>query len=137
MLNLRRMPVTAGILFGLCILHPAKAQAFELTGAWASQTDLCTLVFTKKGNQIVFTELSDLFGSGFIVDGDRIRGRSTKCTIKSKKQAGDSLELSTACATSIMTSNVRFNLKIIDDNNMSRAFPEIPGMTLKYSRCSI
>src|ERR1700760_2445392 len=137
MLDLRRMPVTAAMLFGLCILQPAKARAFELTGAWASQTDLCTLVFKKKGNQIVFTELSDLFGSGFIADGDRLRGRATRCTIKSKKQDGDSLELATACATSIMTSNVRFNLKIIDDNNLDRLFPEIAGMTLKYSRCSL
>src|SRR3954464_10021572 len=74
MLDLRRMPTAVAILFGLNILQPAKAQAFELTGAWASQTDLCPLVFTRKGNQVVFTELSDLFGSGFIVDGDRIRG---------------------------------------------------------------
>ena len=81
--------------------------------------------------------MSDLFGSGFVVDGSRIRGRTARCTIKSKKQDGDALELSTACATSIMTSNVRFNLKIIDDNNVSRSFPEIPGMTLKYSRCSL
>jgi hypothetical protein len=125
------------MLLGLGVLQPGKAGAFELTGAWASQTDLCPLVFTKKGNQVVFTELSDLFGSGFIVDGDRIRGRSTKCTIKSKKQAGDSLELLAACATSIMTSNVRFNLTIIDDNSLNRMFPEIAGMTLKYSRCSI
>ena len=137
MLDLRRMPVTVAILFGLSVLQPAKVQAFELTGAWASQTDLCTLVFTKKGNQVVFTELSDLFGSGFIVDGSRIRGRAARCTIKSKKQAGDSLELSTACATSIMTSSVRFNLKVIDDNNLDRLFPEIPGMTLKYTRCSL
>jgi hypothetical protein len=137
MLNLHRMSVAAAILFGLNILQPAEVQAFELTGAWASQTDLCPLVFTKKGNQVVFTELSDLFGSGFIVDGDRMRGRSTKCTIKSKKQAGDSLELLAACATSIMTSNVRFNLKIVDDNSLDRLFPEIAGMTLKYSRCSL
>jgi len=131
------MPVTVAILFGLSVLQPAKVEAFELTGAWASQTDLCTLVFTKKGNQVVFTELSDLFGSGFIVDGNRIRGRSTKCTIKSKKQVGDSLELSAACATSIMNSSVRFNLKVIDDNNLDRLFPEIAGMTLKYTRCSL
>jgi len=54
-----------------------------------------------------------------------------------EKQVGDSLELSTACATSIMTSSVRFNLKVIDDNNLDRLFPEIAGMTLKYSRCSL
>lgn len=137
MVDPRRIPLTVAILSGLGVLQPAKVQAFELTGAWASQTDLCALVFKKKGNQVVFTELSDLFGSGFIVDGDRVRGRATRCTIKSKKQEGDSLELSAACVTSIMTSSVRFNLKIIDDNNLSRSFPEIPGMTLKYSRCSL
>jgi hypothetical protein len=137
MLNARRLPAVVVMMSALGVLFPVAAHAFELTGAWASQTDLCTLVFTKKGDQVVFTELSDLFGSGFIVDGSRIRGRSTKCTIKSKKQDGDSLELSTACATSIMTSNVRFNLKIVDDNTLNRLFPEIAGMTLKYSRCSL
>jgi hypothetical protein len=132
-----RLPTIAVLLLGLTVLQPIEARAFELTGAWASQTDLCPLVFTKKGNQVVFTELSDLFGSGFIVDGDRIRGRSTKCTIKSKKPVGDNLELLAACATSIMTSSVRFNLKVIDDNNLDRGFPEIARMTLKYSRCSL
>ena len=40
------------------------------------------------------------------------------CTIKSKKQEGDSLELSAACASSIMTQDVQFSLKIIDDNTI-------------------
>ena len=137
MSNARRLLAVAAILFGLLVMQPVEVQAMELTGAWASQSDLCKLVFTKKDNQVVFAELSDLYGSGFIVDGNRIRGRSVKCTIKSKKQDGDSLELSTACATSIMTSSVRFNLKIIDDNTIDRLFPEIAGMTLKYSRCSL
>ena len=137
MSNARRLLAVAAILFGLLVIQPVEVQAMELTGAWASQSDLCKLVFTKKDNQVVFAELSDLYGSGFIVDGNRIRGRSVKCTIKSKKQDGDSLELSTACATSIMTSSVRFNLKVIDDNNLDRLFPEIAGMTLKYARCSL
>src|SRR4051794_7331284 len=114
MFDSRRIPLTAALIFGLGVLQPAKTEAFELTGAWASQTDLCRSVFTKKGNQVVFTELSDLFGSGFIVDGNRIRGRATRCTIKDTQRQGDRLELSAACATSIMTSSVRFNLKIVD-----------------------
>ena len=125
------------MLLGLGAVEPIEAKAIELTGAWASQTDLCKLVFTKKGNQAVFTELSDLFGSGFIIDGSRIRGRSTRCTIKSQKQDGDSLELSSACATSIMTSNVRFSLKVVDDNTLLRLIPEVPGMEIKYYRCAI
>ena len=132
-----RLPGAAAMLFSLGVVLPAQADAFELTGAWASQADLCKLVFTKKGNQVAFAEFSDLFGSGFIIDGIRIRGKSARCTIKSKKQEGDDLELSAACATSIMNQSVHFSLKVIDDNTVSRLFPEIPGMTLKYSRCSI
>jgi hypothetical protein len=132
-----RLSTIAIVMLGVAVLHPVEAQAFELTGSWASQADLCKLVFTKKGNQVVFAEMSDLFGSGFIVDGSRMRGKSAQCTIKSKKQEGDGLELDAACATSIMNQSVHFSLKIIDDNNVSRSFAEIPGMSLNYSRCSI
>jgi len=36
MLDLRRILLAVAILFGLNVLQPAKARAFELTGAWAS-----------------------------------------------------------------------------------------------------
>jgi hypothetical protein len=137
MFDVRRLLATAAMLLGLGILLPVQAHAVELTGAWASQADLCKLVFTKKGNGIVFAELSDLFGSGFIIEGNRIRGKAAHCTITSRKQDGDNLELAASCATSIMNQNVRFSLKVIDDDNLSRLFPEIPGMTLKYTRCAL
>lgn len=137
MFDLRRLPTMAVVVFGLGSLLPVQADAIELTGAWATQADLCKLVFTKKGNQVVYAELSDLYGSGFIIDGNRIRGKAAQCTIKSRRQEGDSLELSAACATSIMTSSVRFSLKVIDDNNLSRLIPDIPGMTIKYTRCAL
>jgi hypothetical protein len=136
MFDMRRLPMTAVLLFGLGVL-PVAADAIELTGAWATQTDLCKLVFAKKGNAAVFAELSDLYGSGFIIEGNRIRGKAARCTITSKKQDGDNLELAAACATIIMNQSVRFNLKVIDDNTLSRLFPDIPGMTLKYSRCAL
>jgi hypothetical protein len=136
MIDARRLAAVITFL-SLCAFRPVEAHSFELTGAWASQADLCNLVFTRKGKQIVFAEMSDLFGSGFIIDGSRMRGKSAQCTIKSKKQESDALELDAACATSIMNQNVHFSLKIIDDSNVSRSFPEIPGMSLKYSRCSI
>jgi hypothetical protein len=133
----RRLLAITVMLFGSLILLPVQSHAFELSGAWASQADLCKLVFTKKGNGVVFAELSDLFGSGFIIEGSRIRGKAARCTITSKKQDGDNLELGAACASTIMNQNVRFNLKIIDDNNLDRLFPDIPGMTLKYTRCAL
>src|SRR6476620_8878908 len=125
----------AAVMLGSSIFSVAEAQAFELSGAWATHTDLCSQVFTTKDGRVVYTELSELFGSGFIIDGDRIRGRAGTCTIKSRKQEGDSLELSAACASTIMTQDVRFSLKIIDDNTISRSFAEISGMTLNYTRC--
>jgi len=121
----------------LGVTLPVPAAAFDLSGAWATEAGLCDRVFMKKGGSVVFTELSDVFGSGFIIEGNRIRGRNARCTIKSRKESGDSVDLVADCATSIMNQSVRFNLKIIDDNNLTRLFPEIQGMTMKYTRCSI
>ena len=94
-------------------------------------------MFTKKGNGVVFAELSDLYGSGFIIEGNRIRGKAARCTITSKKQDGDNLELAASCATSIMNQKVGFSLKVIDDNNLDRRFPTIEGMEIKYTRCAL
>ena len=135
MRNPARGGLAAVVLLLGGLVRPGEAVAFELSGAWASHRDLCGQVFTKKGSTIEFAELSDLYGSGFIVNGNRIRGKAAQCTITSQKQDGNNLELSAACASSIMTQSVKFNLKIIDDNVIDRSFPEVPGMSLKYSRC--
>ena len=95
--------VGAAVMLGSSVLSVAQARAIELTGAWASHEDLCNQVFTKKDNRVEYAEFSELFGSGFIVDGDRIRGKAGTCTIKSRKQEGDNLEISAACASTIMT----------------------------------
>jgi len=126
----------AVLLFGTAILLPFPARAIELTGAWASQGDLCKLVFTKKGNTVAFAEFSDLYGSGFLIEGNRIRGKAARCTITSRKQNGDNLDLTAACATRIMTQNMDFILKVIDDNNFARILPNIENMEIKYTRCS-
>ena len=78
--------VGAAVMLGSSVLSVAQARAIELTGAWASHEDLCNQVFTKKDNRVEYAEFSELFGSGFIVDGDRIRGKAGTCTIKSRKQ---------------------------------------------------
>ena len=129
--------VGAAVMLGSSVLSVAQARAIDLTGAWASHEDLCNQVFTKKDNRVEYAEYSELFGSGFIIDGDRIRGKGGTCTIKSRKQEGDNLEISAACASTIMTQDLRFSLKIIDDNTISRSFAEISGMTLNYTRCKL
>lgn len=125
----------AAVMLGSSIFSVDEARAIELSGAWATHADLCSQVFTSKNGRVDYAELSELFGSGFIIDGDRIRGKAATCTIKSKKQEGDNLELSASCASSIMTQDVRFSLKVIDDNTVSRSFPDISGMSINYTRC--
>ncbi len=137
MLKTKRPFALAMTLLGSATLLPATARAFDLSGAWASQAELCGQVFTKKGSLIVFAELSELYGSGFIVEGDRIRGKTGQCTIRSRKQEGDHVEIKAACATTIMTQDLTFDVTFLDADNLSRAFPEVPGMTLKYSRCKL
>lgn len=137
MIQVPRLSAIALMLLGALVQLPASARAFDLSGAWASQADMCKLVFAKKGSELVFAEMSDLYGSGFVIDGDNVKGKAAHCTIQSKKQEGDSIELSAACATTIMRQNVRFNLKVLDDNNIVRLFPEIEGMTLRYTRCNL
>jgi hypothetical protein len=125
------------MLIGALLAPPTQAGAFELSGAWTTDGDLCNRVFTRKDNQVVFAELSDLYGSGFVIDGNRITAKAARCTIESRKQDGNGLEISAACASSIMNQNVKFSLQVIDDNNISRTFEDVPGMTLRYSRCKI
>ena len=137
MLNARRLLAMTVVLFGIGIMLLDQADAIELTGAWSTDANLCGLVFTKKGKQVEFAELSDLYGSGLIINGDRIRGKAARCTIKSKKQEGDVLDMSAACASTIMTGNLRFSVRVIDDNNFSRLFPNIEGMEIKYTRCAL
>jgi hypothetical protein len=129
----------------LVLLVPAQfvsarvdpAHAFDLSGAWATNQELCSHVFAKKGKQVVFAELSDLYGSGFIIDGKRISGKAAKCTITSRQDDGDDVTLSAACSTSIMKSNVQFSLTVIDDNGITRHFPDMPEMKLNYYRCPL
>jgi hypothetical protein len=137
MLRFCRVGLSGLVLTCALLVPTTQASAFELSGAWASQSDLCNLVFIKKDGEVMFAELSDLYGSGFIIDSSRIRGKAGRCTIESKKQEGNSLTISAACATSIMNQNMKFNVKILDDNNLSREFEEIPGMSVKYSRCKL
>ncbi len=133
-----RGPALAGFALSAVLLAPiAQAQAFELSGAWATDGELCNRIFARKGSEIVFAELSDLYGSGFVIDGNRIIGKAAKCTIESQKQDGDGLDLTSACATSILTQNMKFSLKIIDEDTIRRTIDDVPGMSLKYSRCKI
>jgi hypothetical protein len=122
-------------LIGALLLFCGRAFAFDLAGAWASDRALCDHVFIKKGNAVSFAEMSDLYGSGFIVQGDVIKGKMAECRINARKQDGDVRTLVASCATSIMTGNYQFSYKVLDENAIERFFPDMTEMTVKYARC--
>ncbi|WP_083587528.1 hypothetical protein [Bradyrhizobium erythrophlei] len=121
------------------LILPELAAAVELTGAWASDAENCKKVFVRRGraSQIDFTEFPGVYGGGFIIERDRLRGKFVKCTIKSRKEDGQSLNLIAGCATDIMLSNVQFVLQVVDDDNIARVFPGVEGMVVKYHRCRL
>ena len=137
MSNLGRLFVSKAMLAGMLLAPPAPALAFDLTGAWASSVDQCGKVFKKNKNQTAFTQDSDVYGAGFIADANQLRGRNAKCTIKSRKEAGDTLHLLAGCASDIMLQNVQFSMKVVDNNTISRLFPGMDGMEITYYRCTL
>jgi hypothetical protein len=123
---------------GLCIALASQAQAFDLTGAWATSADQCSKVF-KKGDQINFAQFSEEFGGGFVAVGNEIKTKAARCAIKSRKEVGDTIDLHAACASEIMASSIHLQIKILDDNSVSRIFqdPDMQGMQLTFYRCAM
>jgi len=131
-----RNAALAALLAGAYLAMPRSAAAFDLNGAWASDADNCAKVFVRKGGQLTFADMSDVFGGGFIIEGDQITGKFARCRIKAKKDDGQTINLVAACATDIMLQNVQFSLREMDANNVIRMFPGMEGMEIRYARCS-
>src|SRR5690242_12680398 len=111
------MALVSGLLLG------SPSSAMDLSGLWATDASVCGKVFAKHGDRISFTEDSDIYGSGFIIEGDRVRGQMANCRIKPRSQEGDVIHLILACASDIMLQNVQVNLKVVDENSITRLFP--------------
>jgi hypothetical protein len=127
-----RIPAVALLLL---LATTGRAAAFELGGAWATSADQCDKVFTRQGGKLGFTEMSDVYGGGFIVDGDQMIGKFARCKIKARKDDGAAVNLITACATDIMLSSVQFSVKTLDADSIVRLFPGMEDLEIRYSRC--
>jgi hypothetical protein len=123
------------LLLAVAVAMSGPAAAFDLNGAWASDADNCAKVFVRKGAQVTFTDMSDVYGGGFIIEGDQITGKFARCLIKARKDDGNTINLVAACASDIMLQSVQFSLKEADANSVIRMFPGMEGMEIKYARC--
>jgi len=135
----RKRAIFAAILSGAFLASLQQARAIDLTGPWATSAEECKNVFVRKGkaNQIAFAPMSEVHGGGFIVEPNRLIGRTAKCTIKAKKDDGQTVNIVASCATDIMLSSVQFELNVVNQDKVRRLFPGMEDMETLYYRCQI
>jgi hypothetical protein len=135
---MKRANVKRGIAVLITVLFVSPAaNAVDLNGAWANDVAVCDKIFEKKNNTVSMTRDSDMHGSGFIIDGNQIRGKVATCTVKSRKEDGAIIDLITSCSTDVALSTVQMSLKIDSENQITRVFPGIPEMQMPYVRCPL
>ena len=91
----------------------------------------------KSGARVSFAKDAELRGGGLIIEGSQIRGPAATCRIKARMEDGASTHTIAACATDIMLSDVQFSVRSVNANEFFRMFPNMPGMEIKYYRCSM
>jgi hypothetical protein len=125
----------AGISIGLGLFFNSYAQAIDLSGNWASEVEACDKLFVGKGKTTSFRKNSDLHGSGFIIQGGRIKGRMAGCKITKTQVTEPVVHMVASCATDIMFSHVQFSVRVLNDNKINRIFPGFDEMEMTFYRC--
>ena len=115
----------------------ARAAADDIQGIWASDARLCSKIFVKRGKNFVMAQNADLYGSGFIIEGRKIRGKVANCNIKTIKEDGPLVHMIAGCATDIMFSDAQLSLRVVDRNKVVRIFPGVSDMEMGYERCEM
>jgi hypothetical protein len=131
----RKPAASAALLIGSLLVMAGRADALDLNGAWAGDASQCAKVFVRQGGRLGFTEMSEVYGGGFIIDGDQIIGKFARCRIKARKDDGMNVNLIAACATDIMRSSVQFSVRELNANSIARLFPGMEDMEISYHRC--
>jgi hypothetical protein len=119
-----------------CLLWlPSQAEALDIDGAWALDRSRCAQVFSQRRKATAFSNVADVHGGGFIVQGDWIRSGRARCRIKSRKDGETIIHILATCANNVMLSDVQMSLKVIDPNKVARIFPGMEAIEVSYERC--
>jgi hypothetical protein len=127
----------AASLFWCSLSISPAVHAAEWNGAWVDNPSACQKVFVQKGGAIAFADDADIHGSGFIIEGNRIRGKMARCAVKVRKEDGMMLNLVAACSTDVAVETVQFSFRMTGDNQIARMFPGIPELDTTYHRCAM
>ncbi len=124
------------VAFSAVLLHfGVPTHGVELNSAWANDPSICSKIFVKQNEKIVMTADADNYGSGFVIDGNQVRGKMATCTIKSRKEDAGLVHLITSCSTDVALQMVQLTFKIDSDSRITRIFPGVPEMAISYERC--
>lgn len=125
-------------MFLLLVLCSAvSSSAADLNGAWAEDTSVCGSVFVKRNNGVSFAPNAELYGSGLIIEGNRVTGTFQKCTIKSRKDDGNNIHLFAACTTGVMVSETQFIVKFAGDDRITLRSAGSVESEVPMVRCSM
>jgi hypothetical protein len=113
------------------------ARAIDLNGAWAQDSSVCSKVFVKGGNKILFAPNAELYGAGVLIEGKQATGSFQKCQVKSIRADGNILHLVAACSTGVMVSDTQVTVKIVDDDNITLTLAGPDQMESPLVRCSL
>ena len=131
-----RMILAVSAALTTSLLSAPASLAAELDGAWTNNKEVCDQIFSQNSGKIVFSEKADFYGSGFVIDGRIIRGKSATCKIKSMTKRGNRIHIAATCATDIMLSDTQFDLTLVANGKLIRSFPGMPEITMDYERCT-
>jgi hypothetical protein len=106
-----------------------------ISGLWATDARNCDKIFSKTAHGFSFAKDSDLYGSGFIVEGRRVVTPAARCEIKTSKRDGATTHLIAACATGVMLSNMQASFKTVSKDKILRIFPAVSEMEIPFERC--
>jgi hypothetical protein len=124
------------ILFMACA-GVVAAQAADINGLWVSDVAACSKAVERSGGRVSFSKHAGADVSGFIVDGNQIRGKIANCTITLRKEQGSVVNLIAVCSTDVAIDTMQFRLKMEGPNKLVREFPGIPELEIPYERCSL
>jgi hypothetical protein len=114
-----------------------SVQAADINGVWVSDTSACSKAFEKSKGRVSFSKDAGIYVSGFIIDGNQIRGKIANCTINRRKDEGAIVNLIAVCSTDIAIDTIQFRLRMDGPNKLVREFPGLPELQMSYERCSL
>jgi hypothetical protein len=128
---------TALALFALTVSGAAWAveAPSSLQGAWVEASLDCSSQFNKAEGRFTLKKLDDFNVGAFIIEGNKIKGQSSQCTIDRAKQNGSQIHLLLACDNSVMASTQELHLEMLPDGSVKRYFTDFTDFTQSYKQC--